>query len=29
MGILSIFNEENNKHMLKGVVIPVEKGGAM
>lgn len=29
MGILSIFNEENKKHMLKVVVIPVEKGGAM
>lgn len=29
MGILSIFNEENDKCMLTAVVIPVEKGGVM
>lgn len=29
MGILSIFNERDDKHTLKVVVIPVEKGGAM
>lgn len=29
MGILSIFNEDYDKRMLKVVVIPVEKGGVM